>query len=262
MKTTRIDESTILTRRAALGLMGAAATLPLAGAFTASEAHAATASASEDGAPQPPPIYRGGHAPKPLPFDPKSLDGLSEKLVRSHHRNNYSGAVRRLNSIESDIAALPPDAAPHQMGALKREALVAANSMRLHELYFDNLGGKGLADGRFAALARAQYGSLDAWRRDFRLTGLSLAGGSGWVIVTYDPDNAALHNVWAWDHMHGLAGGIPILVMDMYEHAYHMDYGADAKAYVEAFLGNLRGEALDRRLAAAIGAETTGSSRS
>ena len=200
-----------------------------------------------------PRIYRGDHAPKPLPFDPTGLTGLSAKLLVSHHENNYSGAVKRLNAIEVQIAALPRDAAPFQMGSLKREALIAANSMLLHELYFENLGGRGVADGPFAALARAQFGSLEVWEHDFRLTGLSLAGGSGWVIATWDAGRGALHNVWAWDHMHGLAGGVPLLVMDMYEHSYHMDYGANAKGYVDAFFANLRSDALDRRLGEAAG---------
>ena len=195
-----------------------------------------------------PPIYRGEHAAKALPFDPKKLTGLSEKLLVSHHENNYTGAVKRLNAIETQIGALPRDAAPYQMGSLKREALIAANSMRLHELYFANLGGQGVTSGDFAALAQAQFGSLAAWEHDFRLTGLSLAGGSGWVIATWDGERGALHNVWAWDHMHGLAGGVPLLVMDMYEHSYHMDYGANAKGYVDAFFANLRSDEVDRRL--------------
>jgi Fe-Mn family superoxide dismutase len=137
------------------------------------------------------------------------------------------------------------------MGSLKREALVAANSMRLHELYFANLGGEGLAPGAFTELAREQFGSIEAWERDFRLTGMSLAGGSGWVIATLDPERGTLHNVWAWDHMHGLAGGIPLLAMDMYEHSYQMDYGADAKRYIDAFFANVRSDAVDGRLVAA-----------
>lgn len=240
-----VQETTTLTRRAALGLLGAAATLPLAATGRAAppDTEVQTDRAW---------IYRGDHAPKPLPFDPKLLSGFSEKLLVSHHGKNYSGAVRRLNAIEGQIAALPREAVPFQMGALKREALVAANSMRLHELYFANLGGAGLTEGSFASLAAKQYGSVAAWERDFRLTGLSLAGGSGWVIATYDPAQGGLYNVWAWDHMHGLAGGVPLLVMDMYEHSYHMDYGADAKSYVEAFLASVRSDEVDRRLDAAI----------
>src|SRR5262245_66378426 len=94
-----------------------------------------------------PPAYRGGHAVKPLPFDPTKQKGLSEKLLVSHHDNNYAGAVKRLNRIQQQLGSLPADAAPYQFGSLKREELVAANSMRLHELYFANLGGAGTADG-------------------------------------------------------------------------------------------------------------------
>jgi Fe-Mn family superoxide dismutase len=233
-----------ITRRTALGLLGAAASLPIAASGGIAMADPAIGAQRQW-------IYRGGHAPKPLPFDPGRLTGLSAKLVVSHHENNYAGAVKRLNAIEAQIAALPREAAPFQMGSLKREALIAANSMRLHELYFENLGGTGVADGPFAALARTQFGSLEAWEHDFRLTGLSLSGGSGWVIATWDPARGALHNVWAWDHLHGLAGGVPLLVMDMYEHSYHMDYGANAKGYVDAFFANLRSDELDRRLGAA-----------
>src|SRR5262245_11492283 len=151
----RARENQILTRRTVLGLLGAAATVPFA-ATTQGVAMAETAGQTER-----PRIYGGTHAPRPLPFDPKKLNGLSEKLLVSHHENNYSGAVKRLNAIEAQLAALPKDAAPFQMGSLKREALIAANSMRLHELYFANLGGRGVADGSFAALARTQFGSVE-----------------------------------------------------------------------------------------------------
>jgi Fe-Mn family superoxide dismutase len=251
MTTDRLHESTTITRRAALGLLGAVVTLPLA-------AQRGVATAEVSSGTDRPRIYQGDHAPQPLPFDPKRLSGFSEKLIASHYEKNYSGAVRRLNLIETQIAALPRDAAAFQMGSLKREALIAANSMRLHEFYFRNLGGKGIEAGDFLALAQAQFGSVEAWEHDFRLTGLSLAGGSGWVIATYDAERGALHNVWAWDHMHGFAGGVPLLVMDMYEHSYQMDYGADAKGYIDAFFANLRSEELDRRLVAATGRPSPG----
>lgn len=197
-----------------------------------------------------PRTYRGAHNAKPLPFDPTRLAGLSERLLTSHHQNNYGGAVKRLNLIEPQIAALPQDAAPFQMGSLKREALIAANSMRLHELYFANLGTSAGAGGGFASHAKDEFGSRDAWEHDFRVTGLSLAGGSGWVIATLEPETGTLHNTWAWDHTHGQVGGVPLLVMDMYEHAYQMDYGANAKAYIDAFFANIRWDEVNRRLEA------------
>jgi Fe-Mn family superoxide dismutase len=195
--------------------------------------------------------YRGEHAIKPLPFDPAKLSGLSEKLLTSHHQNNYGGAVKRLNLIEQQIGALPKDAAPYQMGSLKREELIATNSMLLHEAYFGNLGGTGTADGAFAALAKAAYGSVEAWEQDFRLTAQSLAGGSGWVVAAYDPRTQALHNWWAFDHTHGTAIGPAVLVLDMYEHGYHMDYGANAKGYIDAFFQNVKWDEVNRRVESA-----------
>jgi Fe-Mn family superoxide dismutase len=198
-----------------------------------------------------PPAYRGVHTIAPLPFDPKKLKGLSEKLLVSHHDNNYAGAVKRLNLIQRQLGSLPRDAAPYQIGSLKREELIASNSMLLHELYFGNLGGSGHADGLAASLIGAEYGSLEAWEHDFRQTALSLAGGSGWVVVGYDRARQSLHNWWAWDHAHQVSGGDPVLVLDMYEHAYHMDYGAAAKPYIDAFLANLDWDEVNRRVHAA-----------
>ena len=200
-------------------------------------------------APSAPAAYRGGHEVKPLPFDPAKLRGLSEKLLVSHHQNNYGGAVRRLNQIEAQIAGLAKDAPPFLMGALKREELVARNSMILHEHYFAGLGGEGKADGPALELIRARFGTYEAWEQDFRLTGMALAGGSGWVILAWDPHEKAAHNFSALDHTTNLAGGVPLLVMDMYEHAYHMDYGANAKGYVDAFFANLEWPEVNRRIA-------------
>ena len=185
---------------------------------------------------------------KPLPFNPAKLQGISEKLIVSHHDKNYAGAVKRLSAIEEKIAQLPTDAAPFQMGSLKREALIATNSMILHEYYFDNLGGDGKIGGEIKNAITKQFGSLEAWEHDFKLTGQSLSGGSGWVILAYSPRDKKLLNVWSSDHQVSLASGAPILVMDMYEHAYQMDYGADAKAYIDAFFQNINWEEVDKRI--------------
>ena len=184
---------------------------------------------------------------KPLPFDPAKLKGISEKLIVAHHDKNYAGAVKRLSAIEEKIQQLPPDAAPFQMGALKREHLIAANSMILHEYYFSNLGGDGKVGGRIENMIKSQFGSLDAWQHDFKLTGLALGGGSGWTMLTYSPRDKRLYNVWSADHQMTLAHGVPVLVMDMYEHAYQMDYGPDAKAYIEAFFNNINWEEVEKR---------------
>jgi Fe-Mn family superoxide dismutase len=192
--------------------------------------------------------YRGEHQVKPLPFDAAKLKGLSEKLLTSHHDNNYAGAVKRLNQIQQQIGSLPTDTPPYHMGALKREELIATNSMVLHEFYFGNLGGEGKATGSIVELLKARFGSVEAWEQDFRLTGLALGGGSGWVVLNYNPHEQAVHNYWASDHTQSLAWGMPLLVMDMYEHSYQMDYGANARGYIDAFFQNIQWEEVNRRI--------------
>lgn len=225
-----------LTRRETLVVAGAAA-VALAGERAAAAADAAGL----------PPAYRGDHQPVPLPFDPAKLRGLSEKLLRSHHENNYTGAVKRLNLIQQQLGRLAKDAPPYQTGALKREELIATNSMVLHERYFGNLGGDGKAGGAVVEMLKAHYGSLETWEQEFRQTGLALGGGSGWVVLAFDPHQNAPHTYWLWDHTHSLAGGVPLLVMDVYEHAYAMDYGANTRAYVDAFFQNVNWDEVNRR---------------
>jgi len=178
---------------------------------------------------------------QPLPFDAAALRGLSEKLLRSHHQNNYGGAVKRLNAIRAQLSELPfATTAGFQLNGLKREELIATNSMLLHELYFDCLGGDGLTLAPAMALAlAASFGSVERWREEFIAMGRALGGGSGWVLLTFQPREGTLVNQWAADHTHALAGGMPILVLDMYEHAYHLDHGAAAGAYVDAFMDNV-----------------------
>lgn len=176
-----------------------------------------------------------------LPFDPSALRGLSDKLLRSHHQNNYGGAVKRLNAIRSQLAALDFATAPgFQVNGLKREELIATNSMLLHELYFGSLGGDGQTMSPAMTLAlEANFGSVDRWRAEFVAMGKAQGGGSGWVLLTFQPRDGTLVNQWAADHAHALAGGVPILALDMYEHSYHMDFGAAAGSYVEAFMDNI-----------------------
>jgi superoxide dismutase, Fe-Mn family len=230
-----------LTRREALTVMaGTGAVIASGASITEGEPKMAETDVL-------PPAYRGDHQPKPLGFDPAKLRGLSEKLLRSHHENNYTGAVKRLNLIQQQLGRLPKDAAPYQTGSLKREELIATNSMLLHEIYFGNLGGDGKPGGTVVEMIKAQYGSLETWEQEFRQTGLSLGGGSGWVVLAFDPHEKAAHTYWLADHTHSLAWGTPLLVMDMYEHAYAMDYGANARGYVDAFFQNVQWDDVNRR---------------
>ena len=184
---------------------------------------------------------RTEYAIKPLPFDPSKIRGLSEKLLVSHYENNYGGAVKRLNAIAAQLANLDPATAPvFAVNGLKREELIAANSMILHEVYFDGLGGEGEPQGTLAEAMRRDFGSVQRWKAEFAGTGKALGGGSGWVLLTWSPHDRRLVNTWAADHTMTLAGGRPILALDMYEHAYHMDYGAKAAAYVDAFMQVVR----------------------
>jgi Fe-Mn family superoxide dismutase len=178
---------------------------------------------------------------KPMSFDPKAITGLSEKILVSHYENNYSGAVKRLNAITAQLAELDFSKAPvFTINGLKREELIAANSMILHEIYFDSLGGGGAPSGGLANAIARDFGSVDRWRAEFSAMGKAEGGGSGWVILSYSPRDKRLVNQWAADHTTTLAGGRPVLVLDMYEHAYHMDYGAKAAAYVDAYMEAIR----------------------
>src|SRR5687767_10258768 len=149
---------------------------------------------------------------------PWTLSGLSLPLIESHYENNYGGAMRRLNAITEQLEKLDVTKAPgFLLGSLKREQLTALNSTLLHELYFARLG-----------------------------------DGSGSVLLTYVPRDGRLMNQYATDHTQAVPGGVPILALDMYEHAYHMDFGENAKAYAETFIRNVDWKAVEERYEDAI----------
>jgi Fe-Mn family superoxide dismutase len=139
------------------------------------------------------------------------------------------------------------------INGLKREELIAANSAWLHELYFDSLGGNGAVPigGMSVALER-DFGSLARWRDEFAALAKAMGGGSGWALLSWSGREARLINHWAADHTHLLAGATPVLALDMYEHAYHMDFGAKAAAYVDAFMSNIEWGGVFRRYADAV----------
>jgi len=199
------------------------------------------------------PAFRGQHKPKPLSFDPAKLKGLSEKLIRSHWENNYGGAVRALNALEQRLDGMmkDKDVPPFVYGPLKREELLRTGSMVLHEYYFDNMGGDGKAAGAVSDAINKWFGGYERWAAEFSRIGNALAGGPGWVLLTHNLHTGELHNYWSYDHMHNAPTGLPLLVMDMYEHAFHMDYGAAAAKYIEAFMQNVKWEEVNRRYVAA-----------
>jgi len=228
-----------LDRRQLVGVAALLAAAPAAGAQAAPSNDAGAAYSPK---------------PAPMPFDPKAVPGLSEKLLQSHYDNNYTGAVKRLGAITAQFAALDPASAPgFQLNGLKREELIAWNSMILHELYFAGLGAPSRPGARLAGAIERDFGSDARWRAEFAGMGKALGGGSGWVLLTWSHRDRRLTNQWAADHTMTLAGATPILALDMYEHAYAMDYGAKAGAYVDAFMGATDWSAADAIFAKAAG---------
>jgi Fe-Mn family superoxide dismutase len=191
------------------------------------------------------PSETGGKAVRykiaPLFCRPWTLNGISPRLIESHYENNYGNALYRLNGIAEELAGLDPAiAAPAVLQRLKRDEAILLNSTLLHELYFASLGGDGRIPPEPIAQAIARdFGSVKRWRDEFIALGNALAGGSGWVLLTYVPRDGSLINNTATGHEQNVAGGIPILALDMYEHAYHLEFGANAAAYVAAFMRNI-----------------------
>ena len=191
---------------------------------------------------------------KPLRFDPADLDGLSERLMTSHWQNNYGGSVRALNTIKQRISeALADDSTPAFVyNDLKRGHLMRTGSVVLHELYFDNIAAPSNRDAELDSNLTKAFGSVQNWEKEFRRIGGGLGGGSGWVMLAWNTHAQTLENYWMWDHMHAPVASVPILVMDMYEHSYHMDYGAATAQYIDAFLRNVNWTEVATRLNSAI----------
>ncbi|MEJ2133212.1 MAG: Fe-Mn family superoxide dismutase [Gammaproteobacteria bacterium] len=208
-------------------------------AVTALAASAATG--GEETVASPARAFAAKHQLKPLAFDASKLDGLSARLIESHWSNNYGGSVRALNAVKTQLAeALAAKDTPTFLyNGLKREHLMRNGSVILHELYFDNLGGNGRADSATRKIVAADFGSFDVWEEEFRRISTGLGGGSGWVVLAYNRSFGVLENFWMADHMHHPAGSEPLLVIDMYEHSYQMDYGAATARYVDAFFKNV-----------------------
>ena len=193
------------------------------------------------------PVAPGSHKVAPLPFDPAKLPGLSDKLLTSHHANNYAGAVKNLNAVELELDKITKDTPGFQVAALRERELTYGNSAYLHEAYFENLGGNGKPSGDFSKALVTQFGSAARWEELVRATAMSLGGGSGWVVIALSARTNDLRIVGTGGHSQALAAGAPILVLDMFEHAYALDYGTAHAKYIDAFFANLNWAALDKR---------------
>jgi superoxide dismutase, Fe-Mn family len=190
---------------------------------------------------------------KPLACNPRALQGLSEKMIVSHYENNYGGAVKRLNQIVEYLGNVDFATAPgFVINGLKREELIATNSMILHEIYFAGLGSSERSLELSDALSR-DFGSAEQWQAQFSAMGKAQGGGSGWVLLGYSPRSGKLINQWAADHTTTIGDGVVILALDMYEHSYHIDYGAKAAAYVDAYMQNINWQDVAQRYQRASG---------
>lgn len=186
-------------------------------------------------------------APSSTPFVAKNyshldhMDGLPSDLINLHLKL-YEGYVKNANLLQAALQALAEqgkDRTPEYAG-YKRMYGWEYDGMRLHEAYFDQLGGDGepnAGSSLIQALA-AQYGSYDAWKQDFIATGL--IRGIGWAVLEYEPESRRFTNIWVNEHDEGhLVGNQPLLIMDVFEHAYMPKYGLDRAAYIDAFFRNL-----------------------
>ena len=187
---------------------------------------------------------------KNLPF--KELRGISQKTIEIHWGKLYQGYVKKWQEIQEKLKAVDlsqANATFSELRELKVEQAFAANAVLLHEAYFDILGGDGKPVGRAADEIAKRYDSFENWVKHFTALGMT---SRGWVLLAYDFNEGRLRNYIADSHnSFGVWGAAPIIVLDMYEHAYFIDFGADKKSYIEAFFQNLNWANVEENLARA-----------
>ena len=179
----------------------------------------------------------------------KDLPGISLRTLREHFKL-YQGYVKKTNEIQKKIDEADKSEANgvySHIGELKRQETFAVNGMKLHEVYCGHLGDGNEPKGRLLKMIERDFGSLENWKLDMVATGLS---ARGWAILALDFKDNRLHNYSAdAQNVGAVWGAIPIIAMDVYEHAYFIDYGADRKSYVDAFFKNLNWEFAESILA-------------
>jgi len=191
-----------------------------------------------------------------MPYAPKDyaklvgMEGFSEVLLKNHF-TLYQGYVTNTNKVLDTLDQLTKDGktATPEFAELKRRLGWEFNGMRLHEYYFANLGGKGGIDkgGKLAKKLVESFGSYEAWEKDFRATGAMR--GIGWVVLYQDLESGRLINFWVNEHdVSHPAGCAPLLIMDVFEHAFMLDYGLKRADYIEAFFKNINGAVVESRI--------------
>ncbi len=184
-------------------------------------------------------------------FSITGLDGLSDKQI-AEHLKLYAGYVKNVNAIESELGRMMEDSAKNaiELSELKRRYAFEWNGMRLHELYFDALGGANMDAGALATAITERWGSFETWMNMFKAMGVMR--GIGWVLLVNDKAANMLQTIWVSDHEVGnLAGCEVLLAMDVWEHAYLLDYlPSGRKDYIEAFFKNLNWKKIESRYGA------------
>ncbi len=174
------------------------------------------------------------------PLKSSELPGLSAKQLSEHHDVLYAGYVKKYNEIQEKMKAVnlaEANATFSMLRELKLEETFALNGIKLHEGYFDNLGGDGKPEGMIVKMIEQDFGSFERWQEEFKALGIA---ARGWVVLAYDWDSKKLKNVLCDFHSHGgVWNCTPLLVLDVYEHAYFLDYATARKAYIEAFMKNI-----------------------
>ena len=178
------------------------------------------------------------------------LEGFSETLLKNHF-TLYQGYVTNTNKVLDALAAMLAEGktGTPEYAELKRRLGWEFNGMRLHEFYFENLGGKGAlaAGGKLGKALAAEFGSVEKWEADFRAVGAMR--GIGWVVLYQDTAGNRLFNQWVNEHDVGHpAGANPVLVMDVFEHAFMTDYGLKRADYIAAFFKNIDWKSVEARL--------------
>ncbi len=182
------------------------------------------------------------------------LEGFSERQLVEHHGILYKGYVNKLNEIRKLMVTVDHSKANQtfsELRSMKIEETFALNGIKLHEAYFDNMGGSGgKAVGQALTLIERDFGSYDAWEKDYKNTGMAVRG---WVVLGYDLESGTLHNFGSDSHNLGsIWSAVPILVMDTYEHAYMIDYGVKRSPYIDAFMKVIDWGVVNERLAKLI----------
>jgi len=178
------------------------------------------------------------------------MEGFSETLLKNHF-TLYQGYVTNTNKVMDILSQMLKDdkTGTPEFAELKRRLGWEFNGMRLHEHYFENLGGKTPLDknGRLTKKIAEDFGSYEAWEKDFKATGAMR--GIGWVVLYQDVTNGKLINFWVTEHdVSHPAGGNPVLVMDVFEHAFMLDYGLKRADYIGAFFKNINWAVVEARL--------------